>query len=69
MIVFDSSFELTIIGGNTDLVCPVPLNNGKFYLNEACYNENKAEVDALGITFETREVLESEYVIETPPGS
>jgi len=68
MIVFDSGFEIAVTG-NAGCVCPIPLNNGKFYLNEKCYNEHKTVIDALGITKETREVLESEYVVAPLPGS
>ena len=63
MIVFDSSFDINVTDG-ADKIVPAPLNNGKFYLTEDCYNVHKTQIDALGISFETRAVLESEYITE-----
>lgn len=62
MIIFDSGFDITGSNG-ADKITPIALNNGKFYLDEACYNANKTQIDALSITNETRDILESEYVV------
>ena len=65
MIIFDSSFDIVSSGAGTHRIKPIPLNNGKLYLSNACYIENQSQIDLLQISFEIRDILPSEYVEQT----